>query len=113
MNHSDDRTPNMTRIAELRLDAKQPDGDRRSLCIAISQPEPDPKDLRGNTFRTLLEFEGYDKPRYIYGEGSLQSLTLTTSLLKTSLEMIADEGWTLYHPDSDEIAAPDLNLFGN
>jgi hypothetical protein len=103
----------MTRIAELHIDAKSSDGERRNLYISISQPEPDPKDLRGSTFRTLLEFEGYHKPKYIYGEGSLQSLTLTISLLKTLLEMIADDGWTLYHPDSDEIATPDLNLFGN
>lgn len=103
----------MTRIAELHLDAKRPNSDRRSLCIAISQPEPDPKDLRGNTYRTLLEFEGFEKPKYIYGDGSLQSLTLTIALLRVLLKSITEDGWTLYYPGSEDAAAPELNLFGS
>jgi hypothetical protein len=102
----------MSRIAELSLDAKHTDGERRSLCIAISQPEPEP-DAHGNTYRTLLECEGFYKPRYIYGEGSLQSLTLTIPILRELLASIANAGWTLYYPGTEDVAPPDLNLFGS
>lgn len=102
----------MTRIAEMQLDARRTDGECRNLCIAISCPERDPNDLNGNMYRTLLEVNGFFKPRYIYGDGSLQSLTLAIPILKESLASIPVRGWTLYYPGTDNVASPDLHLFG-
>ncbi|TWT93263.1 hypothetical protein Pla52n_59230 [Stieleria varia] len=96
----------------MHLDARRADGESRRLCIAISTPERDPNDPQGNTYRTLLEVDGFFKPRYIYGEGSLQSLTLTIPILEESLAHIPARGWTLYYPGTDDVASPDLHLFG-
>ncbi len=102
----------MSRIAEIHIDARRENGDRFGVCIAISMPELDPKDPNGNTYRTLLEFEGLYKPRYIYGDGSLQSLTLTIPIVRALLESTANAGWVLYYPGTDDVGSPDLNLFG-
>lgn len=96
----------------MQLDARRANGECRKLCIAISQPEPDPKDPLENTYRTLLEVEGFFKPRYIYGDGSLQSLTLTIPILEESLASIPVRGWTLYYAGTEVIASSNLNLFG-
>lgn len=102
----------MSRIAEMQLDARRTNGESRTLCIAISRPERDPNDPNGTLYRTLLEVNGFFKPRYIYGDGSLQSLTLTIPILEESLASIPARGWTLYYPGTEDVASPDLHLFG-
>ncbi|WP_144059041.1 hypothetical protein [Rhodopirellula sp. SWK7] len=102
----------MPRIAEMTLDTARPGSERRSVCIALSLPEIDPKDSSGSTYRTLLEFGDFYKPMYIHGDGSLQSLGLALSMLRNLLEIHADGGWVLYYSGTDDTASPDLNLFG-
>lgn len=103
----------MTRIAECRLGATNVSESPRVILIAVSRPEPDPHSPNDTTFRTLVEFDGLFKPRYIRGEGSLQSLALAFSFLRSRLKAISTEGWVLNYPGTDHIASPDLNLFGD
>ena len=103
----------MSRIAECKLGATKVSETPRAICIAVSVPEPDPKSIQGTTFRTLVEFDGLYKPRYIYGEGSLQSLALSFSFLRACLKQLSNDGWVLNYPGTADIVAPDLYLFGD
>ena len=103
----------MTRIAECKLGATNVSESPRVILIAVSQPEPDPRSPNDTTFRTLVEFDGLYKPRYIRGEGSLQSLALAFSFIRARLKAMSTQGWVLNYPGTDYIASPDLNLFGD
>lgn len=100
----------MTRIAVMTLEARRTGSQCRSLFIAVSTPEIDPKDSHDDTYRTLIELEHFYKPLYIYGADSLQSLGLAISMIQARLQTIVDDGWTLFYPGTEDIADPRLML---
>ncbi len=79
--------------------------------IRVHQPEPDKQSENDTTYQTLLELDGFEEPFQVFGEGSLQSLSLAFGLLQMQLESISSQGWALFHPGEDEQLEPHLNLF--
>ena len=99
-------------IASTSLIARR-GGEQRELVIRIHQPEATKETEDDTTFQTIVEIGGFEPPRAIFGDGSLQSLALAFGFLRVHLDSLSSQGWALFSPDDDEPLEPRLNLFGS
>jgi len=85
-------------VASINVDAIAPDGVVTRCTIAIYAPEQQPTGEYGCT----LLIPNDKTPQTIYGNDSLQSLTLAIRFLSLQLRTLFDEGWRFHDPEFDD-----------
>ena len=99
-------------IADTSLVARRGEA-QREVMIRVHQPEPTKESEDDTTYQTLVEIDGFEQARQIFGDGSLQSLGLAFGFIRIHLDAISSQGWVLFSPGDDEQLDPHLNLFGS
>lgn len=87
-------------IALIEVDAVAPDGRVARCKVAIHTPERQPTGEYGCS----VIIPNHDKPRTIYGEDSLQSLTLAIRFLSQQLRTQYEIGWRFHDSDCTEMS---------
>lgn len=80
--------------------------------IRVHKPEPTEQSEDDSVYRTLVEMDGFEPPREVFGDGSLQSLGLAFGFIRAHLDSISSQGWALFQPADDEQLDSQLDLFG-
>ena len=93
------RTIFMNPIAEWNLLGSKNGASLAPVCVALHQPEPDPKSPHGD-FRTLVEISGIAKSEYVFGVNSMQSLVLALRVLQIQVELALDDGWIFFFDEN-------------
>ena len=84
-------------IVTARFDAISTEGEQLVLKIAIKAPEPAPKSASGD-WRCKVKLAGLSDKTFIYGDDSLQALSLAIKFVETELRAFSDAGWQFYLP---------------
>jgi hypothetical protein len=87
-------------VAKSKLFAKLGAKPRQPVLIGLGLPARSPR----GSFSCRVVLRGFDRPREIHGEDSMQALALALAFLRMRLQWLKDQGWLFYFGPRDRQA---------